>query len=285
MTAGVEARPLLLGLLGSPIKHSAAPAMHRAAGDATGFRVHYQLIDVPGADATRLRALLDAVRAFGFGGMNVTFPYKAAVLPFLDALAPGIDAMGAVNTIVASDGRLTGHNTDSTGFGRAFDEVVGGALDRPVALIGAGGVGRAAAFALAARGAVELRVLDSDRASAEALAASLAGRARVVVARDAADALDGAAGLINGTPIGMLPNRDLPLAADLLRPDLWVADAVYNPLWTPLLLAARDRGCRVMTGRELCVHQACDAFALFSGATPPYGAVAAAFDAVIAARG
>ena len=78
-------------------------------------------------------------------------------------------------------------------------------------------------------------------------------------------ALDGAGGVINGTPIGMLPNRDSPVPSELLHAGLFVADAVYTPLWTPLLQAARAKGCRVMTGRELCIYQAADAFGCSPG--------------------
>jgi shikimate dehydrogenase len=104
------------------------------------------------------------------------------------------------------------------------------------------------------------------------------------VCRDVAEALDGAGGVINGTPIGMLPNRDSPVPAELLHAGLWVADAVYTPLWTPLLQAARAKGCPLMTGRELCIHQAADAFRLFSGLEPSRERIGAAFDAVIAKR-
>ena len=93
--------------------------------------------------------MLDGVRLLGFSGVNVTFPYKEAVVPLLDALSPAAAAIGTVNTVVARNGKLTGHNTDSTGFAAAFDAVLGSPGDKPVALIGAGGVGSAIAFALA----------------------------------------------------------------------------------------------------------------------------------------
>src|SRR3954470_4531537 len=83
------AQPFLLGLIGSPIMSSAAPAMHEAAADALRLRAQYRLIDVPGADQAKLKAMLDGVRLLGFSGINVTFPYKEAVIPLLDALAPG----------------------------------------------------------------------------------------------------------------------------------------------------------------------------------------------------
>lgn len=275
-------RQFLLGLIGAPIQHSASPAMHEAAAAILGWRCHYHLIEVAGADSAMLATMLGGVRTLGFAGVNVTYPYKEAVLPLLDRLAPGAKRIGAVNTIVVEDGRLVGHNTDATGFARACQEIVGSLKDRSVALVGAGGVGRAAAFALADLGIASLRLYDRDAAKADALAASLSVASRVCASVE--EALTGADGLVNGTPVGMLPNRDSPVPLDLLHGDLWVADAVYTPLWTPLLQAARARNARIMTGRELAIFQAMDAFRLFTGIDPARDAMSAAFDAVMARR-
>lgn len=280
-----DSAPLLLGLIGSPIKSSAAPAMHEAAAEAVGVKAQYRLIDIPGADGATLKAMLDGVRLLGFSGVNVTFPYKEAVIPLLDALSPNASAIGTANTVVARGGKLTGHNTDATGFAAAFKVVLGSPGDAPVALIGAGGVGRAIGFAMAEIGARVLNVFDADAAKATALAERLRERMKTNVCHDVAQALHGAGGVINGTPIGMLPNRDSPVPADLLHAGLFVADAVYTPLWTPLLQAARAKGCRVMTGRELCIYQAADAFRLFTGLEASHERIGAAFDAVIAKRG
>src|SRR5436305_2235038 len=279
-----SAQPLLVGLIGSPIMSSAAPAMHEAAAEEIGLRAQYRLIEIAGADQTKLRAMLEGVRLLGFSGVNVTFPYKEAVIPLLDALAPGAAAIGTANTVVVRDGKLTGHNTDATGFAAAFKAVLSDPGEAPVALIGAGGVGREIGFALAELGARALNIFDSDAGKARALAVRLKARMAVRVCRDVAEALEGAGGVINGTPIGMLPNRDSPVAAELLHAGLWVADAVYTPLWTPLLQAARAKGCRVMTGRELCIYQAADAFRLFTGLEASRERIGAAFDAVIAKR-
>ncbi|HEV3500837.1 MAG TPA: shikimate dehydrogenase, partial [Bradyrhizobium sp.] len=105
----------LAGLIGAPIAHSAAPAMHEQAARAPGVHYHYHLIGVAGAGRDELRALLDGARRLGFAGVNVTFPYKEAVVDLLDELSPGAAAIGAVNTVVVRDDRLIGHNTDSTG--------------------------------------------------------------------------------------------------------------------------------------------------------------------------
>ena len=281
----VADRRFLTGLIGAPIAQSASPAMHERAATALGAHCHYQLIEVAAADRDGLQQLLDGVRRLGFAGVNITFPYKEAVVPLLDELSPAARAIGAVNTVVVREGRLVGHNTDTTGFAQAIAELVGNAAQGPVALIGAGGVGKAIAFALAGMGVSEIRIFDSDSGKAAQLAGQLEGRAKAMVAGSVEDAVRGAVGVINGSPVGMLPSRETPVPDALLRRDMWVADAVYSPLWTPLLNAARAAGARVMTGRELAIHQAADAFELFTGLKPSIVEMGTAFDAVMAARG
>lgn len=272
---------LLLGLLGHPIAHSAAPAMMEHAGAACGVRVHYQLLPYEGADAAMLRRVLDAVRLARFAGINVTYPYKEAVLPFLDTLSPGARALRAVNVVlVGQDGRLDGHNTDATGFAR----VAAGLGERlragPVALVGAGGAGRAMGWGLLAAGAVELRVFDPDAARCDALAGSL-GRDRVRIVPDIESAVAGAAGIVNASPVGMLPDTRSPVPPGLIRREMFVADAVYHPPVTPLLAAAAAVGAHVVPGRAMSIAQAVDGFALFCGITPPEAAVAAGFDSAV----
>src|SRR4051812_6896687 len=274
----------LTGLIGAPIAQSASPAMHEQAADALGIRCHYQLIEIAGAGSAELRALLDGIKRVGFAGVNVTFPYKEAVIPLLDDLSPAARQISAVNTVVVRDNRLVGYNTDATGFERAVSRLVKASRDGPVALIGAGGVGKAIAFALAALGVAELRIFDTDRAKAEQIAAQLHGRQVTRMVDRVEDALHGVVGVVNATPIGMLPDRGTPVPDVLLRPDLWVADAVYTPLWTPLLTAARAKGAEIMTGRDLAVHQAADAFELFTGLVPSIVEMGNAFDAVMAKR-
>ncbi|MDE2375828.1 shikimate dehydrogenase [Bradyrhizobium sp.] len=277
------AKKLLTGLIGAPIAHSASPAMHERAAEALGLRGHYQLVEVAGADAAGLRMMLEGVRRLGFAGVNVTYPYKEAVVPLLDELASGAAAMGAVNTVVVRDGRLVGHNTDTTGFARAVTPLLGASGNR-IAVIGAGGVGKAIAFALAGLKVEDIRIVDSEPARAENLAALLQATDGVMAAASVEDALRGATGLVNATPVGMLPNRATPVPAALLHDGLWVADAVYSPLITPLLAAAQGKGARIMTGRALAIYQAADAFELFTGLAPSIEVMGEAFDEVMAAR-
>jgi len=277
-------RRILTGLLGAPIAHSASPAMHERAAEALRLRCHYQLIEISGAGREQLKVLLEGVRQLGFSGINVTFPYKEAVVDLLDELAPAAARIGAVNTIVVRDGRLIGHNTDTSGFARAISPLVTASAHGAVALIGAGGVGKAIAFALAGLGVTELRIFDSEGAKAAQLAAQLDRHIKATIAHSVEDALRGVAGVVNGSPVGMLPSRSTPVPNALLHAGLWVADAVYSPLWTPLLTAAKAKGCAVMTGRDLAINQAADAFELFSGLTPSTAEMGIAFDAVMAKR-
>lgn len=277
-------RHVLTGLLGAPIAHSASPAMHERAAEALGLRCHYQLIEVAGAKREELKFLIEGVRRLGFAGINVTFPYKEAVIDLLDELSPSAAMIGAVNTVIVRDGRLVGHNTDTTGFARVVGGLVTASAHGAVALIGAGGVGKAIAFALAGIGISDLRIFDSEPAKAAHLAAQLQGQVSARAAHSVEDALRGAVGLVNGSPVGMLPNRGTPVPDDLLHSGLWVADAVYSPLWTPLLMAAKAKGASVMTGRELAIHQAADAFELFTGLAPSTAEMSVAFDGVMARK-
>ena len=279
-----SSRRFLTGLLGAPIAQSAAPAMHGRAAEALGLRCHYQLIEAFGAGRQELTLLLEGVRRLGFAGINVTFPYKEAVLDLLDEISPGAALIGAVNTVVVRDGRLIGHNTDTTGFARAAGPLVTGSSPGAVAVIGAGGVGKAVAFALAGLGVTDLRIFDPVPGKAVQLAAKLADHAHANVVHCVEDAMSGVVGMVNASPVGMLPSLDTPVPDGLLHAGLWVADAVYSPLWTPLLTAAKARGATVMTGRDLAVHQAADAFELFTGHVPSTSEIAIAFDDVMAKR-
>jgi shikimate dehydrogenase len=277
-------RRFLAGLLGAPIAQSAAPAMHERAAEALDLRCHYQLIEIAGAGREELKMLLEGVRRLGFAGINVTFPYKEAVLDLLDELSPGAALIGAVNTVIVRDDRLIGHNTDTTGFARAITQLVTASPNGAVAVIGAGGAGKAIAFALAGLGVPELRIFDSDHAKAAQLAARLEGQVNASVTPSVEAALHGVAGVVNASPVGMLPSVGMPVPDSLLHAGLWVADAVYSPLWTPLLTAAKAKGARVMTGRELTIYQAADAFELFTGLVPSTSEMGIAFDAVMAKR-
>ncbi len=265
------ARQMLLGLIGSGIQQSLTPAMQMEEARAHGLRTHYQLIDLDrsGSTAADLPWLLKAARAMGFAGLNITYPCKQAVIPLLDALSDEARAMGAVNTVViGADGRLTGHNTDGSGWARGFRRALPQADLACVALLGGGGAGAAIAHAVLGLGAQRLRIVEPDAVRGQGLVDALNARFvadRAELAADAATALQGACGLIHATPTGMAKLPGLPLDASLLHPGLWVSEVVYFPLETELLRTARALGCPISDGGGMAVGQALGAFELFTG--------------------
>jgi shikimate dehydrogenase len=279
---------LLVGLIGAGIQLSLTPAMQEEEARHHGLRLHYQLIDLdltPGSLA-QLPALLTAARIMGFAGLNITYPCKQAVLPLLDELSTEARAMGAVNTVVIRDGRLVGHNTDGSGWAWGFRRALPDADLRCVVLLGAGGAGSAIAHAVLGLGAAQLRIVDTDRVRAEALAKALTEQhgVRAVAYADAAQALAGASGLIHATPTGMAKIPGLPVDAALLRPELWVSEVVYFPIETELLKTARALGCRTVDGGTMAVGQAVGAFELFTGLLADAARMEQHFRRLLAAR-
>ena len=273
MTTTTEQTSYVLGLVGEGISASLTPAMQEREGREQGLRVSYRIID---ADRQRFGAddlpdLLDWAQRLGFDGLNVTHPFKQAVLPLLDELSDDADDLGAVNTVVFRDGRRLGRNTDWSGYGAAFRSALPDAVRDRAVVVGAGGAGVAVGYGLLDQGAEHVAVLDSDPERAEACAIRLAkryGDHRVSPVTDLARALDEAQGVVNATPVGMTGHPGSSVPQGLLRPDLWVSDVVYFPLQTELVLCASDRGCRVVTGGGMAVQQAVGAFEYFTGRVP-----------------
>jgi shikimate dehydrogenase len=279
----------LLGLIGAGIQRSLTPAMHVEEAGHHGLRVHYQLIDLDTtcSGLTDLPGLMHAARVIGFAGLNITYPCKQAVIAQLDGLSVEARAMGAVNTVVARGGRWVGHNTDGSGWAWGFRRALPGADLSEVVLLGAGGAGRAIAHAVLGLGARRLRIHDLDAGRAVLLASDLrsAFAADVEAIAEPAPALQRASGLIHATPTGMDKLPGLPLPAAHLHPGLWVAEAVYFPLDTPLLRAARALGCATMDGGAMAVGQAVGAFELFTGLAPDAERMQRHFHQLLHARG
>ena len=277
---------ILVGLVGAGIQPSRTPALHEREGVEQGLAYVYRLIDVEalGLDATALPDLVAAARQLGFTGLNVTYPFKQAIIPLLDQLAPEARLLGAVNTVVFdSAGQAIGHNTDWSGFAESFVREFGDVPRRRVVLLGAGGAGAAVGYALLSLGVGELAVIDIEESRAVRLAATLSARfgvGRAVAARDTVRAIRAADGLVNATPMGMAQHPGMPVAHECLRRELWVADIVYFPRETALLRAARALDCRTLGGGGMAVFQAAEAFRLFTGRAADVARMIAHFESL-----
>jgi shikimate dehydrogenase len=262
----------LTGLAGKDILASRSPWLHEQEADAQGVRMAYTLFDFTarGWSDEDLPKLLDAAERIGFAGLNITFPFKQTVMPYLDGLSEGARRIGAVNTVSFARGKRMGYNTDVTGFAESFARGLPGAATNRVVQIGAGGAGSATAQALLESGVKQLVLFDTDTDRRNALVRKLLsefGGDRILAGDDLAAQLGLADGIVNATPIGMAKLPGSPVSASLIEQRHWVADIVYFPLETELLREARERGCRTLNGSGMAIHQAAGAFDIFTGLT------------------
>ncbi len=235
--------------------------MHEAAYRELGLDYRYQPFEI-----SDVASALIGMRALGIRGCGVSMPFKLEVIEHLDAVDPLAQRIGAVNTIVNEEGRLTGYNTDAWGARAAFEEVRSLASAR-VLLLGAGGAARAVAFAFVEAGAkltIANRGVERARVRALAVNAEDGGGLELLAELGRYDAV------VNASSAGMANvDEASPVHVDLLRPDLLVMDIVYKPTTTRLVADALARGCRTVHGGRMLLHQATRQFELYTGRPAP----------------
>lgn len=249
----------LYGVIGYPLGHTLSPVMHNTALAEMGMNAVYLAFETKD-----LAGCVHGMKALDIKGMSVTLPYKSAVIPLLDQVEALAGKIGAVNTIVNREGRLTGYNTDGMAAVRALEE----RMELPgktCLLVGAGGTARAIGFILRESG-VRLVIANRTPDRGEALAREL--RCPFVLLKDAGEIRSDL--LIQTTPVGMYPQEDqCILSPDILKEGTVVMDIIYNPLETKLLRMARDRGCLTINGLPMFIYQGAEQFKLWFGLEAP----------------
>jgi shikimate dehydrogenase len=251
--------------------------MQQAALDHCALDARYELWDT---QPEEVEQRVTSLRREDCLGANVTVPHKQAVIPFLDELDPVATSAGAVNTIVRREGRLTGHNTDVAGFGRALSEAGLDVRGVRAAVLAAGGAARAVTLALIEGGASVISLSDAIPERAEALSAdlrALTSPGTIVTWTRWGDAafqrsLRECGLLVNCTPVGMRfgpAEGQSPVATELMPTGCLAFDLVYNPEETPFLHAARSRGARTAGGLAMLVYQGAASFRLWTGREAP----------------
>jgi shikimate dehydrogenase len=268
----INAETRVCAVIGNPIAHSLSPLIHNAAFREKGLNYVYVAFQVE-----ELKDAIAGVKALGIRGLSVTIPHKIEIVPYLDDIDSLALAIGSVNTVVNSHGRLKGYNSDGPGALKALMDAGVILSGSRVVIIGSGGAARAVAFTLARDGKLEtLTILGILTDQVEGLIADV--RSKVGFKADGGliekdglrQKVNEADILINCSPVGMYPRaEESPLDRICLRRDLVVFDIVYNPLKTRLLRDAEEMGCKTVPGSEMFLNQAAIQFELFTGVEPP----------------
>lgn len=259
---------VMAGVMGWPVAHSRSPTIHNHWIHQYGLQGAYGLFPV---QPDRLEAAIRGLRALGLAGCNITIPHKVEAMQFMDVVDPLARRMGAINTIVVTpEGALHGFNNDGFGYIQSLRDAKPdwSASAGPATVLGAGGAARAVVLSLLDQGATEIRLLNRTRGKAQALAAEFGASVQDYDWGERNEALSGIALLVNTTNQGMHGQPDLDIALDRLPTSALVSDAIYVPLETPLLQAARLRGNQTVNGLGMLLNQARPAFAAWFGVLP-----------------
>ncbi len=296
----ITGRTKIFGIFGHPISHTLSPSMHNAAFHALGLPYCYLPFEVP---SDGLGPAVRAVIPLGIRGLNVTLPHKEAVIPFLDAIDEEAQTIGAVNTIEVEKGwekgrekiRLIGHNTDGRGFLESLRESGVNPKGLRVILLGAGGAAKGVAIALARASVSEMIIMARTMERGKALVDRLTGAAGIAPAMKVSLIGMGEEGklpgdpnrptlLINTTPLGMKPRDPLPFPESFLDARWSVADLIYRPSDTPLLLAAKRIGANPIPGLGMLLHQGAIAFEIWTGRKAPLPVMRRALDEALQSK-
>lgn len=259
----------LVGVFGQPVAENPTGVMQEAAFAAAGLNWRYLTVEVP---PERLADAVRGMRAFGMQGINLTIPHKVAIMPYLDAIAPDAQIIGAVNTVRREGDRYIGENTDGKGFLRGVREDAGvDPKGKRVVMLGAGGAARAVATELALAGASRIAIVNRTVQRGAAMVDDLranTGADVQFVAWEGTYAVPADTDIfVNATSIGLYPDVDAMPDVDLgaARAGMLVCDVVFNPPETPLVKAAKARGLPVLDGLSMLVYQGVIGFELWTG--------------------
>ncbi len=258
----------LAGVIGSPVGHSRSPLLQNAWLKRYGIAGQYVPMDIAQDD---LADALVTLPKLGFVGVNVTIPHKERVLELSDLVTDRAAIIGAANTLIfRKDGKIHADNTDGYGFTKNLEQNAQNWQPKngPAVVFGAGGAARAVIVALLDAGVPEIRLTNRTRARADALRSEFGAKIAVHDWVHAGNVIDDAATVVNTTSLGMAGQPDFRVSLDALPSTATVTDLVYNPLKTGFLAAAEARGCDIVDGLGMLIHQAVPGFERWFGHRP-----------------
>lgn len=258
----------LAAVIGHPIAHSKSPNVHGYWLRKYGLKGHYIPMDIA---PEKLVDLLPRLADLGFVGANVTIPHKEKVMEIADLITDRATLIGAANTLIfRKDGRIHADNTDGYGFIENIRQTIPdwNPKSGPAVVFGAGGASRAVLASLLDVGVPKIMLTNRTRIRAEKLREDFGHRVQVVEWVQAGNVLDEADLVVNTTSLGMTGKPEMRVPLDGLRRGAIVNDLVYTPLRTRLLKTGEERGCRVVDGLGMLLHQAVPGFERWFGKRP-----------------
>lgn len=283
----ITANTRILGLIGNPARHSLSHVMYNKAFRECHLDMCYFSFEI---QPSQLEPAIRGMAALDFAGFNVTFPYKEAVIPYLDSLQKEAEMIGAVNTVVIRDGKMHGYNTDGSGFVKALEEKGIMTQGRNILILGAGGAAKAVGVALALGHAKSITIANRslDRAQHLSRIISHAGVKSDAVSTDILkweSKLDDIHIVINATPVGMHPLEEYsPINVASFNPGTVICDLIYRPQNTLFLKEASRSGHIAVGGLGMLLHQGAEAFRLFTASEPPLEVMRKALDVATCQR-
>jgi shikimate dehydrogenase len=275
----INAKTKLCVVIGDPVEDSLSPQIHNAGYESLGIddKFVYAACRIKAED---LAAFVSGVKAMDIRGVCCKMPHKLEIMRYVDEIDPVAEAIGAVNTVVNDNGHLKGYNTDWIGIVAPL-EAIAPLKGKKVALLGAGGAARAAAYGVVKQGA-ELTIYNRTLDKAQLLAAQVGGQARLL---DDAESIKSMDIIINTTSVGVpLSGNETPLPKEFITEQHIVFDAVYASGYTRLLQEAQQQGARIIAGTEMLLHQGMEQFKLFTGQDAPEEAMRQAFQVALSSR-
>lgn len=265
-------RAELVGVFGCPVDENPTGVMEEAAFAALGLNYRYLTVKV---DQDNLENAVKGVRAFNMRGINLTIPHKVAVLKYLDALTKAAEIIGAVNTVINDQGKLTGENTDGKGYLISLTKAGVSVRGKHLTVLGAGGAARAISVESALAGAGRITIVNRDIRRGEELAALINTRTGVKADyfpwNQAFSISPDTDILTNATSIGLFPhiNEKPDINYDSLRAGMVVTDVIFNDPNSLFLGEAKKRGALTIDGLGMLVNQGALNFKLWTGLEAP----------------
>lgn len=235
------------GLFGETLSHSLSPELHKKIYQITGIDAAYKTFAFP---KTHLKQAVESIRLLSLHGVNVTIPYKEKIIPYLDALDPFAEKIGAVNTVQNKNGKLIGYNTDYAGFGHIFTRRNWNLKDKSAVILGTGGAAKIVEAYLINQGIKQIVIVSrSPEKYTNTEKTTYTNYTNI-------SSLSGDY-LINTTPVGMFPNiESAPVNDAIIQQFSTLIDLIYNPQETKLLSLGHQHNKHTANGLDMLVGQA-----------------------------